>query len=77
MQTVENYFIFPQNRWIADPYAVANHSLLISLSGTLDVREGKSVYNSHRKMDESNRIWERPNWEQKPVTQIQELTVLQ
>lgn len=40
---------------------MANHSLLISLSGMLDGREGKSVDISLRKMDESDRIWERPN----------------
>lgn len=54
MQTIENYFLFLQDRRIADPYAVANNSLLISLSGTLDGREGKSVDISSRKTDESN-----------------------
>lgn len=72
MQAVENDFLFLQNRWIADPYSVDNNSLLISLSGTLDGREGKSVDLSLRKMDDFNwRKKKRPSYEQKPVRMTQ------
>lgn len=74
MQRVENDFAFVQNRWIADPCAVAINSLFISLFGTLEECMGKPVDNiSLRKMDKSKRMWERHNWEQKPVMPIWEL----
>lgn len=74
MQRVENDFAFVQNRWIADPCAVAINSLFISLFGILEECTGKPVDNiSLRKMDKSKRMWERHNWEQKPVMPIWEL----